>query len=201
MWTGNPWIVGEPGPGPIVFDLFLQVLLPCVPRRAPSPARPRDASAIGSRTSPLHSLIMKFSAHAILAALPAATPSQPRCNHPVHRSYYYYYYCFSATLSPLENFVGFLLLNCMDLQGPLRDVGSSNPNEVSSTNPPAVGTEFRIQQSSISLAPFVQGFPQVGSQMSFLFPHSFMPPIPGVGFAPTTQGGPSATIDLTVGAQ
>ena len=37
--------------------------------------------------------------------------------------------------------------------------------------------------------------------MPFLFPHSFMPPIPGVGFAPPTQGRPSTTIDLTTGSQ
>ena len=37
--------------------------------------------------------------------------------------------------------------------------------------------------------------------MPFLFPHSFMPPPPGTGFAHPTQGGPSATIDLTAGSQ
>jgi hypothetical protein len=43
MCTKNPWIVGEAGPGPTMFDLFLQVQLPYVPSPAPSPARPCDA--------------------------------------------------------------------------------------------------------------------------------------------------------------
>ena len=46
-----------------------------------------------------------------------------------------------------------------------------------------------------------QGFLHPDSQMPFLFPHSFMPPLPWVGFAPPTQGGPSATINLTAGSQ
>ena len=89
----------------------------------------------------------------------------------------------------------------MDSQGPLRDIGATNPIDVSTTNPLAVGTEFRVQGSSIPPAPFFQGFPHHGSQMSFLFPHSFMPPLPGVGFAPPNQGGPSGNIDLTAGSQ
>ena len=37
--------------------------------------------------------------------------------------------------------------------------------------------------------------------MPFLFPHSFMPPVPGVGFAPPpSQSASAATIDLTAGS-
>lgn len=98
-----------------------------------------------------------------------------------------------------------LLVSCFWIawirKGPLRDVGSSNPNDVCTTNSLAVGSEFRIQRSSIPHAPFFRGFPPVGSQMPFVFPHYFMPLVPRVGFAPPTQGGPSATIDLTAGSQ
>ena len=112
----------------------------------------------------------------------------------------------------------------MDSQGPLPDVGATSPNDVSTANPPAVGTdvgattnpndvstanppaaavgtEFRVQGSSIPPAPLFQGFPHPVSQLPpFYFPHHFMPPLPGVGFAPPTQGGPSATIHLTAGS-
>lgn len=37
--------------------------------------------------------------------------------------------------------------------------------------------------------------------MPVIFPRSFMPPPPGVGFAPPTQGGPSEPIDFTTGSQ
>ena len=68
-----------------------------------------------------------------------------------------------AAITPCTEFLFFLsqpsllskillvscFLNCMDSQGPLWDVGSSNPNDVSTTNPPAGGSEFRIQRGSI----------------------------------------------------
>ena len=66
-----------------------------------------------------------------------------------------------------------------EFQGPLRDAGSGNPT--------AAGNEFRAQRPSIPPAPFFQGFAAVGNQMSFLFPHPFMPPAPGAGFGPSTS--------------
>ena len=80
-------------------------------------------------------------------------------------------------------------------------MGSDNPNAPTGAIPPAAGTEFRAQRPNIPPAPFFQGFAALRNQMLFLFPHSFMPPVPGVGFATPTQGILSATIDLTEGSQ
>ena len=47
--------------------------------------------------------------------------------------------------------------------------------------------------------PFFQGFPPVPNQMPFLFPHSFMPHVPSIGFPHPAHGNPNATIDLLEG--
>ena len=49
-------------------------------------------------------------------------------------------------------------------------------------------------------SPFFQGFGGAGNPMPFLYPHSFMPPVPGFGFGPPPQGSPSSTTDLTDGS-
>lgn len=41
----------------------------------------------------------------------------------------------------------------------------------------------------------------MGNQMPFLYPHSFVPPITGLGFTAPAHAAPSATIDLTEGSQ
>ena len=87
----------------------------------------------------------------------------------------------------------------MDSQGPPRDVGPNNPIHVSIGNPPAVGGELRAQASSIPPPPLFPGFPHYGSQMPFLFPHSFMPL--GVGFSPPVQGAVSGNAEFVVGSQ
>ena len=89
----------------------------------------------------------------------------------------------------------------MDSQGPTRDVGPNNPIHVSAANPPAMGGKLRAQGSSIPPAPFFPGFPHHGRQMSFLYPHSFMPLPLGVGFAPPVHGAGSGIAEFTVASQ
>jgi hypothetical protein len=84
----------------------------------------------------------------------------------------------------------------MDSQGPTHDVGPNNPLHVSTAKPPVVGAELRAQGSSIPPPPFFPSFPQHGSQMPFLYPHSFMPLPPGVGFAPPVHGVGSGIADI-----
>lgn len=72
----------------------------------------------------------------------------------------------------------------MDSQGTPCDTGTTNPIHVPSTNAAAVGSEVHAQGISMLHAPFFPGFPHHGGQMSFLFPHAFMPPRHGVGFPP-----------------
>ena len=96
----------------------------------------------------------------------------------------------------------FLFLLSMELQGPLQDAGGGgNPNAASGGIPPIAAGEFRAQRPSIPFAPFFQSFAGAGNQMPFLYPYSFMPPLPGLGFTAPTHGTPSATFDLTEGSQ
>ena len=99
-----------------------------------------------------------------------------------------FFLVFLGTLPLVQNFVGFVFLAFMDLEGPMCDVSPNNPIHISTSNIFVVGGELRAQGKNIPPAPFFLGFPHHGSQMPFLYPHSFMPPLPGVGFAPLIQG-------------
>ena len=61
--------------------------------------------------------------------------------------------------------------------------------------------EFCAQHPAMPPSPFVQGFGGAGNHMPFLYPHSFMSPIPAFGFRPPAHGIPSVTFDLTAGSQ
>ena len=63
--------------------------------------------------------------------------------------------------------------------------------------PPAVSAKFPTQRLGMAPPPFFQGFSPMPNQMPFLFPHSFMPHVIGIGFPPPAQANASATIDLT----
>ncbi|KAG0580545.1 hypothetical protein KC19_4G181000 [Ceratodon purpureus] len=65
-----------------------------------------------------------------------------------------------------------------------------------STLPP-MPADFHSQLPMMTPPPFFQGFTGSPNQMSFMFPHTFMPHVHGVGFPPPVQGSPSAPIDLT----
>ena len=109
---------------------------------------------------------------------PTLPASQPRHRHKKTPSATFFF--LPSTICLILNFLGFLLLGCMDSQGPLRGAGIGKPNGATCTIPPAVDTEFRAQRPSIPPTPFFHGFAVVGSQMPFLFPHSFMPLVRGV---------------------
>ena len=64
-------------------------------------------------------------------------------------------------------------------------------------NPQPSSTEFGAQRPPMAPLPFFQGFGGAGNPMPFLYPHSFMPPIPGFGFGGAPKASPSATTDLT----
>ena len=64
-------------------------------------------------------------------------------------------------------------------------------------NPQPSTTEFGAQRPPMAPLPFFQGFGGAGNPMPFLYPHSFMPPIPGFGFGGAPKASPSATTDLT----
>ena len=85
----------------------------------------------------------------------------------------------------------------MDSQGTTRDASGCNPNGATGGIPPPVMPEFRSQRPGMTPPPFFQGFSPLPNQMPFLFPHSFMPHVGGMGFPPPAQGSPSATIDLS----
>lgn len=82
----------------------------------------------------------------------------------------------------------------------MRDGNGSKPNGGTGSTPPPVPAEFRSQLPVMSPPPFFPGFAGAPNQMAFMFPHSFMPHVHGVGFPPV-QGSPAATIDLTEGSQ
>lgn len=73
--------------------------------------------------------------------------------------------------------------------GEPRDTSGANGNGATCIIPHAMGTKCRAQRLSIPLASFFQGLAVVGSQMSFLFPQSFMPPIPAVGLLHPSKAG------------
>ena len=89
----------------------------------------------------------------------------------------------------------------MEPQGPPRDAGGANPTATPGRIPSLAGSEFRAQRPSIPPTTFFQGFMGGGNQMPFLYPHSFMPLIPGLGFTAPAHAVPSATVDLTKGSQ
>ena len=88
----------------------------------------------------------------------------------------------------------------MDSQGTPSHSQGTHASDASAGHPPAMGSKFRSQGSSIPPAPFFGGFPHPGVQMPFLFPQSFMPPLPGMGFPLASHGSPNAPVDLTPGS-
>ena len=89
----------------------------------------------------------------------------------------------------------------MDSQGDAAQLGATNASGAS-TIPPAANGEFHGLQSGIPPPPFFQGFQPFGGQMPFMFPHSFMPSVQGVGFPPPPpRSAHVPTIDLTGGSQ
>jgi hypothetical protein len=89
----------------------------------------------------------------------------------------------------------------MDSQGTMH--GASPSKQVGSTsgNPPTSSGEMPTQRHAMAPPPFFQGFPPMPNQMPFLFPHSFMPHHPRIGFAPPSHGGVTNPIDLSEGSQ
>ena len=85
----------------------------------------------------------------------------------------------------------------MESQGDLREAGGANASAVTGGIPPVPCSPNSVPRPPIPPAPFFHGFHGVGSQLPFLYSHSYMPPIPGYGFSAPAQGTPSATIDLT----
>ena len=67
--------------------------------------------------------------------------------------------------------------------------------------PHASPSEFHAQRPSNPPSPFFQGFGGAGNPMPFLYPHGFIPPIPGFGFRSPPQGSSSTTTNLTEGSQ
>ena len=115
--------------------------------------------------------------------------------------FFFLFFCSSYTLVVAGNFVFFLILHLMDPQGPPPPASGAAANDAPLGNHPTMGYEFRPHGSNIPQAPFFPGFPHPASPMPFLFQQSFMPSLSGRGFPPTTQGGPSAPVDLTGGSQ
>ena len=74
-------------------------------------------------------------------------------------------------------------------------------NLVTGAIPPVTMPEYCAQRPPIPPSPFLQAFGGAGNHLSFLYSHSFMPPIPGFGFGAPPQCTPTATIDLTEGSQ
>ena len=87
----------------------------------------------------------------------------------------------------------------MESQGNLREAVGANPGGVPIVISPLAGTSISAQRPPIPPTPFFHGFHGAGSQMPFLYPHSYMPPL-GFGFGPPVQSTPTATIDLTEGS-
>lgn len=97
--------------------------------------------------------------------------------------------------------LGISPLHWTDSQGTMRDTTNPQTNGATSSTPPPVPAEFPSQLPAMTLPPFFQGFTGAPGQMPFMFPHSFMPHVHGMGFPPPVQGSPTATIDLTEGSQ
>ena len=89
----------------------------------------------------------------------------------------------------------------MDSQGTMRDVSPPKHVGTSSGFPLAPSVEFTTQRHAMAPPPFFQGFPHVPNGMPFMYPHSFMPHVSGIGFSPPPHGSSTAPIDLSEGAQ
>ena len=84
----------------------------------------------------------------------------------------------------------------------MRDVIPSTQASASSGPPPSsTGGEFPTPRHAMAPPQFFPGFPSVPNQMPFLFPHSFMPHVPGMGFPPTAHGNAPPVIDLSESPQ
>ena len=73
----------------------------------------------------------------------------------------------------------------------------STQNSGRGANPHASTNEFQGPRPPIPPPPFFHGFGGAGNPMPFLYPHAFIPPIPGFGFGSPPQGSPSTTTNLT----
>ena len=89
----------------------------------------------------------------------------------------------------------------MDNAANLQEGDGANPAVVTGGVPPVAVHAIRAQHPPIPPTPFFHGYGGTGNQMPFLYPHSYMPPIPGFGYGAPPQGPPVATIDLTEGSQ
>ena len=89
----------------------------------------------------------------------------------------------------------------MDNAVNLQEGGGANPGVKTCGIPPVAVPEIRAQHPPIPPTSFFHGFGGAGNHMPFLYPHSYMPPIPGFGMVAPTHRPPIATIDLTVGSQ
>lgn len=85
----------------------------------------------------------------------------------------------------------------MDSQGSMQEASPSKQAGASSAFPPVPNVELPTQRQAMPPPPFFQGFPPVPNQMPFLFPHSFMPHVPGIGFPHPAHGNANAPIDLS----
>ena len=79
----------------------------------------------------------------------------------------------------------------MDFQGQPRESHTVNPNASTPAN------DFHAMRPPMPQIPFFQGFPSIGNQMPYLFPHPFNPPASGAPFTSPSQANPNVTIDLT----
>ena len=102
-------------------------------------------------------------------------------------------------LMKISNFLFILGLHSMDSQWSMQEASPSKQVGVSSGFPPATSVELPTQRQAMPPPPLFQGFLPVPNQMPFLFPHSFMPHVPGIGFPHPAHGNANATIDLSEG--
>ena len=91
-------------------------------------------------------------------------------------------------LSKFYSALDFLSLPWMDSQGAKQDITGPNSNAGTGSTPPPA--EFRSQLPVMTPPPYFPGFPGASNQMPFMFPHSFMPHIHGMGFPPPVHGSP-----------
>ena len=101
----------------------------------------------------------------------------------------------SQTIHITIQFVPKQLLISMESQG-----SPAKQNVGGGAIPAPKTTEFIAQRPPIPPSPFFHGFGGAGNPMPFLYPHSFMQPIPGYGFGAPSQGPPSGTTHLTEGS-
>jgi hypothetical protein len=108
---------------------------------------------------------------------------------------------FLIATSYFFDFYKILVVLAMESQGNVQDVGAINPTSVTGGPHHVANPSIFAQRPPIPPTPFFHGYSGASNQMPFLYPHSYMPPIPGFGFGAPTQGSPSVTIDLTEGSQ